>query len=193
MTKVLQSFFTNKEYEFRLSTALNMSSSGAGVVNSTISNSTLASQADFAVLVGIFNEYFIKSFTVEWKPISQYQFPLTGLPDGKTVANAPIGKADLQHGQAAYSSLTLMSDNFRFGYHSTGSPFKETWVNSEHQSDQTVPSLTAPTQGWCPVNNAANYQGTLQFISQSAPPGLPVSSVLGTFIVHWDVVFRVRV
>jgi hypothetical protein len=193
LSQTLQSFFQNREYEFRLSTALNMSSSGAGIVNSTISNSTLASQADFAVLVGIFNEYFIRGFTVKWQPISEYQFPLTGLPDGKTVANVPIGKADLQHGQAAYSSLTLMSDNFGFGYHSTGRSFTERWVNSEHRSDQTVPSLTAPTQGWCPVNNAANYQGTLQFISQSAPPGLPVSSVLGTFIVHWDVIFRVRV
>jgi hypothetical protein len=194
MRDTFRSLFGDKHYSFRLSTALNMSSSAAGHVNSTISNSVLTSQADFVSLSTVFNEYFVVGFEVKWMPNSRYQYP-----NGRTVATAlevaslPIGKASLQHGQAAYSSLTAMADNFAFGYHSTGDPFVERWINTEKPSTETVvTSLTAPTQSWCPVNNASNYQGTLQFLAQAVPPALPVSTVLGTFVAHWHVLFRVR-
>jgi len=187
-----RTLFGDKHYKFRLSTVLNMSSSGAGVVNSTISNAVLVSQVDFVSLSTVFNEYFVQGFTVKWVPVSRYQYPLGGTST-LSVANLPMGKADLQHGQAAYSSLSTMSDNFAVGYHSTGDPFTERWNNTEDANKETVvASLTAPTQSWCPVNNASNYQGTLQFLTQSAPPALPFSQVLGTFMCHWDVIFRVR-
>jgi hypothetical protein len=187
-----RNLFGDKHYKFRLSTALNMSSSGAGIVNSTISNSVLTSQADFVSLSTVFNEFFVVQFEVKWMPNSRYQYPLGGTST-LSIANLPIGKADLQHGQAAYSSLSAMSDNFAVGYHSTGDPFTEKWVNTEkHNIETTVVSLTAPTQSWCTVNNVSNYQGTLQFLSQSAPPALPFSQVLGTFMCHWDVLFRCR-
>jgi len=186
-----RNLFGDKHYAFRLSIALNMSSSGAGIVNSTISNSVLTSQADFVSLSAVFNEFFVKSFEVSWMPNSRYQYPLGGTST-LSVANLPIGKASLQHGQAAYSSLSAMSDNFAVGYHSTGDPFKEYWINTESVNDPTVASLTAPTQSWCTVNNVSNYQGTFQFLSQSAPPALPFSQVLGTFMCHWYVLFRVR-
>lgn len=194
LVSALRSMFTDRHYRFRLSTALNMSSSGAGIVNSIISNSVLVSQVDFVALSGVFNEYFIKSFHIKWIPVGRYQYPLTGGGTPITaVANLPIALADLQHGQAAYSAMSLMSDNFRVGYHSTGDPFTYTWFNTENESKESVvSSLSAPTQSWCPVNNASNYQGTIQILSQSAPPGLPTSQVLGTFMVHWDVIFRVR-
>ena len=169
-----------------------MSSSGAGIANSTISNSVLTSQADFVSLSAVFNEFFVKGFSVHWMPASRYQYPLSG-SSTLSVANLPLASADLQHGQSAYSSMSAMADNFRLGYHSTGDPFSRTWINTEDESkESTVTSLTAPTQSWCTVNNVANYQGTLQFLTQSAPPALPFSQVLGTFMCHWHVIFRCR-
>lgn len=191
MRDSFRSLFGDRHYRFRISTALNMSSSGAGAVNSTISNSVLVSNPDFVSLATVFNEYFVCSFHLKWMPVSRYQYPLTGVT-ATSVANLPLGKADLQHGQAAYSSLSTMTENFAFGYHSTGDPFSDNWINTEKSTEQVVASLTAPTQSWCNVNNASNYQGTLQFLSQSAPPALPISQVLGTFAVHWDIIFRVR-
>lgn len=187
----MRSLFGNKLYEFRISTALNMSSSAGGIVNSTLSNSTIASNADFVALSGVFNEFFVKRFDVTWHPVSRYQYPLTGT-SAASVSSLPIGKADLQHGAVAYTSLSSMAENFSFRYHSTGDPFSDSWLNTERVSDKTLASETAPVQSWCNVNNVSSYQGTLQFLSQSAPPGLPASQVLGTFIVHWYVVFRVR-
>jgi hypothetical protein len=191
MRDTFRSLFGDKYYKFRLSTALNMSSSGAGIVNSTISNSVLTSQADFVSLSAVFNEFFVIKFEVKWMPNSRYQYPLGGTST-LSIANLPIGKASLQHGQAAYSSMSALADNYAVGYHSTGDPFTESWINTESINSEVVPTLTAPTQAWCTVNNVANYQGTLQFLSQSAPPALPFSQVLGTFMCHWDVVFRVR-
>jgi hypothetical protein len=188
----LRGLFTDKSYTFRLSTALNMSSSGAGIINSTISNSVLVSNADFVALATVFNEFFVERFEVKWQPVSRYNYPLTGVP-ATSVSSLPIGKGDLQHGQAAYSNLSDMASNFAVRYHNTADPFHDVWINTEKPTEQVVASLTAPTQSWCTVNNASNYQGTLQYISQSAPPGLVVSSVIGTFMAHWDVHFRVRV
>lgn len=187
-----RTLFGDKHYKFRLSTALNMSSSGTGIVNSVISNSVLASQADFVSLSSVFNEFFVVQFMVRWMPVSRYQYPLGGTST-LSIANLPIGKADLQHGQNAYTSLSAMADNFAVGYHSTGDPFTERWINVEDPNKETtITSLTAPTQSWCTQNNVSNYQGTLQFLSQAAPPALPISQVLGTFMVHWDVLFRCR-
>jgi len=192
MVGAMRSLFGNKHYRFTISTALNMSSSGAGIANSTISNSVLVSAPDFVSLATVFNEYFVIGFHLHWMPVSRYQYPLGGTST-LSVANLPLGCADLQHGQGAYSSLSTMTDNFRFKYHNTGDPFLYSWLNTESISETVMASETAPTQSWCPVNNASNYQGTVQFLTQSAPPALPFSQVLGTFHAAFDVMFRVRI
>lgn len=186
-----RSLFGDKHYRFRISTALNMSSSGSGIVNSTISNSVLTSNSDFVSLSAVFNEYFVVKFTVHWMPVSRYQYPLGG-SSTISVANLPIGKADLQHGQNAYSSLSALTENFAVQYHSTGDPFTDVWINTEKPTETVLASETAPTQSWNVVNNASNYQGTLQYLSQSAPPALPFTQVLGTFMAHWEIIMRVR-
>jgi len=191
LRNTLRGLFGDKHYHFRISTALNMSSSGAGIVNSTISNTAITSNADFVALSGVFNEFFIRGFYVHWMPVSRYQYPLGGTST-LSVANLPIGKADLQHAQAAYSSLSALSENFAVGYHSTGDPFSDKWINTEKSTIPSVVAYASATQSWSTVGNVSNYQGSLQFLSQSSPPALPFSQVLGTFMVHWDVIFRVR-
>lgn len=191
LSSTLRSLFTDKHYHFRLSTALNMSSSSGGAVNSTLSNSALVTNVDFISLSTVFNEFFIESFEAHWQPVSLYNYPLSG-SIGTNVSSLPLGVADLQHGQAAYSNLSTMTDNFHFKFVNTGAPFTSVWRNTERMGDTTLASLTDPTQSWCTSNNATNYQGTLQFLSQSAPPGLPASQVLGVFAVYWNVYFRVR-
>jgi len=189
--QILRGLFTDRYYRFRLSLALNMSSSAAGIANSTLSNSALTANTDFVALATVFNEYFVVGFRSTWMPNARYQYPLTGT-SALSIANLPLGVADLQHGQAAYSSLSAMTQNYAFQYHSTGDPFTTEWLNTEDSSSTVLASETAPTQSWNNVSNSNNYQGTLQYLTQSAPPALPTSQVLGTFAVHWDVLFRVR-
>jgi hypothetical protein len=186
--------FAGKIYDFRLTVALNISSSGTGAVNSAINNSVLSTTPDFIALTGVFNEFFITRFNVKYEPVSMYNYPLTGAI-GTNVSSLPIGLADLQHGQLAYSSLSLMTNNFRFALNNTGRPFEYSWINTESPSSTVLPSLAASgaaTQSWCLVTDAASYAGTMQVLSQPSPPNLPVSAVLGVFLVEWYVKFRVR-
>lgn len=187
----LRSFFTDRHYRFRISTALNMSSSGAGAVNSTISVSALQFSGDFISLSTVFNEFFVVQMSNKWQPVSRYQYPLGGTST-LSVANLPIGIASLQHGATAYTSLAVMADNYALAFHGTGDPFSYDWVNTERHSETTVSEQSGNTQSWCTTGNVANYQGQIQIISQSTPPALPFSQVLGTFITSWDVIFRVR-
>jgi len=191
MRNTFRSLFGDKHYRFRISTALNMSSSGAGAVNSTISVSALQFSGDFISLSTVFNEFFVVAMRNDWMPVSHYQYPLGG-SSILSVANLPIGVASLQHGATAYTSLAVMSDNYALAFHSTGDPFGYTWTNTERLSETVVAEQSGNTQSWCTTGNVANYQGQVQLISQSTPPALPFSQVLGTFITSWDVVFRVR-
>jgi hypothetical protein len=191
MRDTFRSMFGNKHYRFRISTALNMSSSGAGIVNSTISVSALQFSGDFISLSTVFNEFFVVAMRNDWIPVSRYQYPLGGTST-LSVANLPVGIASLQHGATAYTSLAVMSDNYALAFHNTGDPFGYTWVNTEKSSESVVAEQSGNTQSWCTTGNVANYQGQVQLLSQSAPPALPFSQVLGTFITSWEVIFRVR-
>lgn len=192
LRSTIRSLFTDREYKFRISTALNMSSSAAGIINSTISNTVLTANTDFIALSSVFDEYFVHSYTCDWQPVSRYGYLLTGT--NTSVKNLPMGIASLQHGMVPYTNLAEMTQNYSFRYHNTGDPCVVSWVNVEDpKKESTVVSLTAPTQSWCPVNNSANYRGSLQFLTQSAPPALPFSQVAGTFATHFIVSFRVRV
>jgi hypothetical protein len=192
LKETMSRLFADKIYEFRISSAVDMSSSGAGLVNSVITNITLSSQTDFSALSSVFSEYFVKRFALRWEPVSQYNYPLTGVV-ATSVANLPLGVASLQHTQPAYTSLAEMANNLDFALHNTGRPFSHVWKNSERIDERivTTPLTTVATQAWCMVGNAANYQGQVQFLTQTTAP-LPHTEVLGTFVVDWDVAFRVR-
>jgi len=193
LSSVLFDMFKGHEYSFSLSTSVNMSSSGGGIVNSTVSNSLLASNAAFASLAGVFNEFFVERMRLVWQPVGRYNGPIGSAP-ATNATSLPIGLCSLQHGASAYSSLALMSENFKFAYANTSDPFEYTWINVEDFRIPTAPVLvvSTPGQSWMLVRDVAQYQGTVQIISGSAPPALPVSQVLGAFVVEHLVRFRIR-
>jgi len=190
---VLTRMFGDRIYSFRLATSLNVSASGAGIINAVIQNSSLASNADFTSLGGVFDEFFIVQHQVQYQPVSRYQYPLTGT-SALSVSSLPLGCAQLQHGVSAYTSQATMTENYDYAFHSTGDPFSYRWINRESSSSTVLPEITAsvPTQSWCLVGGVANYTGSTQYLTQSAPPALPASQVIGTFLVEWEVLFRVR-
>jgi hypothetical protein len=193
MQNAFRSMFGTKVYPFRLSTALNMSSSGAGIVNSTINMSVVQSSTDFSSFATIFQEFFIVKCTVNWQPVSRYNYPLTAVvtPTPTSVSSLPFVCAQLQHAATVYTSMSSALNNYDAKYHSTGDPFTYHWVNVE-TPDSKVETTTSGTQSWCDTSSGQLYTGAIQFLSQSAPPGLPTSQVLGTFATHFDVLFRVR-
>jgi len=191
MRNTFRKMFSDKHYRFRISTALNMSSSGAGAINSVVNVSALQFAGDFLSLASVFNEFFVIGMHLQWIPVSRYQYPLGGTST-LSVANLPMGVASLQHGASAYSSLATMAENYAIAYHSSGDPFSYSWINPEKVSETVLAVQSGAVQSWCTTGNVANYSGVAQFLSQSAPPALPFTQVLGTFLVHWDIMFRVR-
>lgn len=182
--------FGERVYRFRLSTALSMSSNGAGIVNAVINTASVGSLGDFTALSGIFNEFFVVRFDVKWEPASMYNGPV-GYSPATTVSSLPLGCAQLQHAAATYSTLGAMTESYDFRYENTGRPFTYAWVNVEDINTKTVPETSGPSQSWAPVAYASTYNGSLQFLT-AALPTLPVSANLGTFAVHYEVAFRLR-
>jgi len=190
MVSAYRSMFRGKTYPFRMSTLLNMSASAGGIVNSTIGATAVQSVSDFISMAVIFEEFFVVSVDTQWMPNSRYNGP-RAFAQATEVANLPIVLTAQQHQEVAYASATLAVNHYSVGYHSTGDPFNYSWKNVESPSS-TVDTITATTQGWCSTTSGQTYTGQIQIISQSAPPGLTASAVLGTFKTDYHILFRVR-
>jgi len=184
----------HKVYPFRLSTVLNMSTNASGTINSTIAVSVVQSSTDFTSFGAIFDEFFVKSVHVEWRPIARYQYPLTGgVVPVAAVSSLPFGCACLQHTATAYTSLGPLMNNYNAKFVNTCDPFTYKWVNSENpRSGVDTSTSTSTSQGWISTNSGALYQGQLQFLSQGAPPGMPINTVAGVFRVDFMCLFRIR-
>jgi len=187
--------FGNKQYHFRISTSVLMSSSGAGSLNAVVTNITLGAIAQFSALSGVFSEYFIQGFHVHWEPVSQYGAPLAFLP-ATTLANVPLYMVGLQHQEPPYSSPDQMANHSSIAVHNTGRPFDYSWRNIEKSNVDTVYGTedggSASYQGWQNVANTNNYSGQMQFMAASGGVPLPASQVLGSFVVHYDTIWRIR-
>jgi len=188
---VVMNLFKGRQYRFNLSTCFNMSSSGTGIINSAINVAALASNPSFTALSGVFSEFFVTRMDVHWQPVSRYNGPI-GTAIATTASSLPIGLASLQHGIAAYTSLSNMTENQHYAYSNTSDPFSYSWINVESPSSTVLTNSSGVSQGWELTGNASSYSGTIQILSQPAPPGLPPSAVLGTFTTFYDVLFRVR-
>lgn len=194
LTSLYKSMFRGGVYPFRLSTALNMSSSGAGAINSVINIDAVRSSTDFSALSGIFEEFFVVKCHVDYQPVSRYQYPLGGTST-LSVANLPIGVASLQHAAVAYTSASALLNNYAAAWHSTGDPFSFTWKNVESPNTYGIKETDSKnTQGWCDMGTGGGqaYTGQIQIISQSTPPALPFSQVVGTFATHFYLLCRIR-
>jgi len=188
---VLMDMFSQGQYSFDIKTVLNMSSSGTGSVNSVINVSTLSSTSDFLSLASVFNECFVVNMQLAWQPNGRYNGPVGFVP-ATNVSSLPIGLANLQHGAPAYTSLTNMSNNYRYAMSNTSDPFRYDWINPEHPGSTVLVTPASSGQAWILTSNMSTYGGTVQVLSQPAPPALPLTAVLGVFTVEWRVLFRVR-
>jgi len=180
-----------KIYAFNISSILNASSSGAGIINALINTSTISSNTDLIALSAVFQEAFIVSMAVHVQPVSRYQYPLTGVT-ATSVANVPMGYGLIQHNTPAYTSLAGLSQNYGFRLVSTGDPFSVTWYNAENPASGVSVSTTTPAQGWVQAIDMSIYTGNIQFLTQSAPPALPFSEVIFVAHVKYHVLFRCR-
>jgi hypothetical protein len=179
----------------RLATVVSMSSSGAGLVNSTIAVSVVASLTEFTAAAGLFEEFFVKKMTVDWMPSSMGTV-ITGGTSGTNQQSVGMIVASLFHASGAYSTAALAAACKGATLATTGLPFTHQWRNNENPSSTVLVNPTASAvavQSWCSTaaTPAAAYTGFIQFISNTSN-ALPNSAILGMFMVSYEVLFRQR-
>jgi hypothetical protein len=189
----------NQSVTTRLATVVSMSCNGSGFVNSTLAVNAVSLTPDFTGFASLFREFFVVSMVATWQPNSRYNAPIGFVNTTLTqAANLPIAVVQLQHGSAAYTTIALAAASPTLKFCNTGDPFVYAWKNMEKASVGTVvypiPATVTPTQSWCLSDSTSStgYSGSIQFISPSAGPALPISAVLGQFVVVYDVKFRNR-
>jgi len=193
--KAIRGMMGSRTYRFRLSNVVTISSNGSGILNSVLAASTLGSTTDWTAFSSIFSEFFILSYSALYEPVSMYNYPLTGVV-ATSVSSLPVGLAALQHGEAAYTSVSSMANHSSYEFHNTGKAFVFHWKNNENPRAgvlvNPVSGGSTLVQGWCLTSDVSNYTGQIQYLTASAPPALPVSEVVGNITTHYYVLFRIR-
>lgn len=187
----------SKHYRTVIGLTGSMTTSGTGAINSTILNSSLGPTAEFVLFAGLFDEFFIHSFTANFIPFNQFMTnPSSSLPSGLYATGLILG-APIYHGATTYASATAMASNVDVKCLSTAKPFSIKWVNNEDPKSKvsTSSSTSSPTatQSWCltSATSAALYQGTYQFRSNTNFANV-LSTTVGDFLVRYQVTFRAR-
>jgi len=187
----------SKEYRMTLRTSATFLTSATGVLNSVIPVANLAAITEFASFAVLFDEFFVKSMTVDYTPVNEYQFPV-GTSPSTNQTSTDMARVSLWHGATGYSTYNSLVENATMSHSSSMKRWAHTWRNNESpQGGIVVTSSTSsavPSQGWCltAATPAAAYTGSIQTLGVTALGTGSASVFLGTAVVSWDVLFRAR-
>lgn len=192
-------FGSRKVFHIKIGAVLSMSTSGAGIVNSVITNGTaLYGTSEFSALASIFDEFFVVGFDINYVPLSRYNL----MPTQTTNQNSstPLGVCQIQNGEASYTSISGMANNQTVKYHTSSDPWKFSWRNVQRWKNGTMSVQaqvpTTFTQDWANcasvISGTQTYNGFVQILSTSNTQTLPISTQIGDFLVSWDIRWRCR-
>jgi len=201
-------FKADKPYRCTLGVHNNISSSGAGLLNSQFNVNSVTTVNEWSTLIALFDEVFVHSMIIRFYPVNITGVgPATGSANPTIVAlSSVITTQGIQNCGAiiaAYfnkvSSVTAasaMSANPNHKLVHTAKSWQYAWRNNV-KFDPRGPALNLTSadlgwQGWAFVANA-NELGGFIALRGINDPTLPVSAVLGTFELLYDVSFRARI
>jgi len=182
-----------------LGTRVNLSASGAGVVNAIIAASLFSSNAEFASYGALYGECFLRAVECTFVPVSKFQAPIGYATSAGATTNEsslPMLCVDRHHDQASYSTDTAAMECGSVQYCTTAEQFKHTWRNIESPKSTVMISVASgaiASQAWVPTDGtaASAYTGLIQFITATGS-ALPTSQVLGVIYVRFDLLYRNR-
>jgi len=187
----------SKHYRTAIGLTGSMTTAGTGAINSTITCGGLAATAEFVLFAGLFDEFFIHSFTAEYQPFNQFMTnPSCSMPSALYASGMILG-APLYHGATTYASALAMASNVDVKCLSTARPFRIVWKNNEDPKSKVSTSSTtsAPvaTQSWAltSATSAALYSGVYQFRTNTNLANV-ISTTVGDFLIRYQVSFRAR-
>jgi len=173
------------------------STNGSGTISTTANVLTLPTVlGEFVNYAALFDEFFVESMATHYIPNSRYQY-VPSVTLGTSNSNVPLVSVLLYNGVATYGTMVGACENVTYKAHSSGDPFRRTWVNpllaSECVLVNTSTSASTPAaEGWCltSATPASTYCGQIQYISSNAVTSGAVQ--LGQLFYKFKVLFRLR-
>jgi hypothetical protein len=187
----------SKVYPATLGWTASAQTMGTGAINNNIAVSVVATVlSEFVSFAALFDEFYVKSMTVRFEPLSRYNSIPTAVV-GVSQTSVPLVSVPLFNGASAYSSMVAATENRLATVHSSSDAFTAKWTNTTSSKDTVVvnasTSLATPVQGWCltSATPASGYTGFIMFISSSALGSTSVQTY-GQYFVKWNLLFRLR-
>lgn len=186
-----------KETRMVFGASYQVSSGSTGVTNQVVSNTMLGALTEFKAVAPIWQEFFVKKFTVLYQPASRYS-KRAGATATNDVNDVPLALVGLQHSTPPYASHTDASSACNLVVATTSDNWSYSWENNERKIGGVLPTSGAtsaqPTQSWCQtdITSAGLYAGEVQLLSPSAMVNPTLNFLYGTVVVRWEVYFRSR-
>jgi hypothetical protein len=196
-------FKRDQPYRTRLPLTGVTATSSSGILNATISSSTITTVAEWSSIDALFDEFFIHSITYHHRPQNDNGAGIgvtsTGLaPTVSTtttfVANCSLAAVSIFNGAAAYSANSAQMANATVVMHPSGEVWKYRWLNNQRFDPRGDCVDASGWQGWTLIGNASNYGGQIQVraLNDTVFGTGSASVTLGNFVAFWDVSFRAR-
>jgi hypothetical protein len=191
-----RSGMASKTFPITLGFSTMLTTTSTGLVNAVFNASNVVFSNEFVSCATLFDEFFIKSFTIHYEPLNQFLTePSMSLA---SPASGMLLMADLHHGQTSYATTSGMCNAITLMTHHSGRPFTYRWKNVERPRSGVAPSSTTstplPTQAWCLTTSTAAvlYTGFTQIRNNTLFANDPSTS-LGDVVQRFECLFRTRV
>jgi len=198
-------FKPDHPYRTRLGYFGTLVTSGAGVLNESVTVASVSSVTEWTSIDALFDEVFIHSMTLRSMPRNAFTAsgsisagatwgPGVSTTTTNLISNAGIMIVALFNGAAGYSSATGMLANPTHASAQSGSPWTYAWRNNTKFDPRGVVAQNTAWQGWTLIGNVTNYGGSVQIRSYNdvmlgdGTHALTLSDIAVTF----DVSFRAR-
>lgn len=187
-------------YPVKLTTFYTMSYSGTGYLNSVIAVNSVTLAAEWTDWAVIFDEFFVKTMTLNCWPIVRYQTYSGAVTTSaaQDSFNMPFVIAATHHGAPSSTNVGDLCETGASRLVSTSDPFRYKWINVENYRTGTAPqaseSGTIPTQAWALTEAFAtsSYTGQVQMLSATAQHAAAFNRAAAQFMVEYVVYFRCR-
>jgi len=181
---------------------------GSGVVSLLISNTSLASTAEWTSITALFDEFYVHGIKFRYVPVNDAGAglgqcgsagvvgPMTAIAD-TSYSNCGLLCCSLFNAAPTYNTASAMAANSTLGLRHTGKAFKYKWLNNVRFDRHGIclPTLSGGGwQGWMDVGGVASYGGNIQFRTlndQVVGSGSAIVN-MGQYLVQFDVSFRAR-
>jgi hypothetical protein len=200
-------FKPDTPYRTRLSSGGLFNTNGSGILAAQFAVSNLSTTANWSALLQLFDQFFVHSMTFRYFPYNTHGHPTGGSTTAgavvSTTAATPVTNSNGIVGVCLfgilsfYSSWGVMLNNATRKFFHSGNSWNYVWRNNVRFDPRGLQLSTDASMGWTgwtQIAEVADYGGGVQFRANNDTAFGDGAHTLniGTYVVDYDVSFRVR-